>query len=317
MKRVAWRQNRLELIIGLVVLAGLAAFLVPVGLQKLTLFRDLGLANMTSNAAEYDALSIQFLNSYQSLNPIMTTIFFVPGLIGALFAAPIILEFEQRTYRLAWTQSVTRGHWLATKLGLALTAVVAFSAALSILVTWWFAPQERLINPFANFNLHGIVPVAYAVFVLAVALAVGAWIKRTGPALIVALVVFFVAVMVISSGLRSHYMTPAEQLVTFPVIVQGNGFTSSGAIYRGWVLEDYPVDASGNPLSQQQLQEMCNNSTRQDSDTCLYSQGVREFVKYQPADRYWPFQGIEASVYMGTAAVLLGTTVWVVKRRMT
>ena len=54
----------------------------------------------------------------------------VPGLIGVLLAAPFILELETGTYRLAWTQSITRRRWLAGKLGL--TVAAALLAALAL-----------------------------------------------------------------------------------------------------------------------------------------------------------------------------------------
>ena len=39
----------------------------------------------------------------------------VPVLLGALIAAPFVLEFERGTFRLAWTQSITADRWLATR----------------------------------------------------------------------------------------------------------------------------------------------------------------------------------------------------------
>ena len=283
---------------GLVLLSGLAAFLVPVGLQNLALFRDLGLANMNSSTADYGALSRQYINSYQSLTAVVILINFVPVLIGVLFAVPIVLEFEQRTYRLAWTQSVTRGHWLATKLGLALIAVIAFSTVLTVLTSWFLSPADRLVfGPFRDFSVSGIVPVAYAVFAFAVALAVGALSRRTALTVILALVVCVVAVVGVGSGLRPHYMTPVEQCIT-EVKMLG----------RAWVLDVYAVDASGNRLGDVQ---MSGTSTNEHA-----AAGMREVAKYQPADRYWPFQGIEASIFFGMSAMLLGTTVGVVKRRM-
>jgi len=42
----------------------------------------------------------------------------VPALIGVFWGAPLIArELETGTFRLAWTQSVTRTRWLAVKLG--------------------------------------------------------------------------------------------------------------------------------------------------------------------------------------------------------
>jgi hypothetical protein len=35
----------------------------------------------------------------------------------------------------------------------------------------------------------------------------------------------------------------------------------------------------------------------------------------QPASRFWAFQGIETGIFVVLAAVLLGVTFWVIKRR--
>ena len=44
----------------------------------------------------------------------------VPGLIGMFWGAPLVArEFETGTFRLAWTQGVTRTRWLAAKLAIA------------------------------------------------------------------------------------------------------------------------------------------------------------------------------------------------------
>src|SRR5258707_4816658 len=39
--------------------------------------------------------------------------------------------------------------------------------------------------------------------------------------------------------------------------------------------------------------------------SCMQSAGFRQFVTYQPADRYWAFQGIETGIFVALAAVLI------------
>ena len=41
----------------------------------------------------------------------------------------------------------------------------------------------------------------------------------------------------------------------------------------------------------------------------------RAFVTYQPADRYWAFQGIETGIFVVLAAILLTVTAVVLLRR--
>lgn len=48
---------------------------------------------------------------------------------------------------------------------------------------------------------------------------------------------------------------------------------------------------------------------------CLTRLGYRSFATYQPGYRFWPFQFIETGIYVVLAAVLLGITFWVLKRR--
>ena len=48
---------------------------------------------------------------------------------------------------------------------------------------------------------------------------------------------------------------------------------------------------------------------------CLAAHGYRGYLTYQPASRFWAFQGIETGIFVVLAAVLLGVTFWVLRRR--
>ena len=49
--------------------------------------------------------------------------------------------------------------------------------------------------------------------------------------------------------------------------------------------------------------------------SCLTAHGIRGFVSYQPASRYWAFQGIETGIFVLLAAALLAVTAIAVLRR--
>ncbi len=49
--------------------------------------------------------------------------------------------------------------------------------------------------------------------------------------------------------------------------------------------------------------------------SCLAAHRYRGYLTYQPASRFWAFQGIETGIFVVLAAVLLGITFWVLKRR--
>ena len=99
-----------------------------------------------------------------------------PALIGIFWGAPLIArELETGTYRLAWTQIVTRRRWLAVKLGVVGLASVAVAGLLSLMVTWWSSPIDRRTSnsSVAIFALRDIAPIGYAAFAFAVGVTAG------------------------------------------------------------------------------------------------------------------------------------------------
>jgi len=45
--------------------------------------------------------------------------------------------------------------------------------------------------------------------------------------------------------------------------------------------------------------------------------GMHHGLIYQPADRFWPFQFIEAGIFVALTATALGATIWLLHRRAT
>lgn len=118
----------------------------------------------------------------------------VPALIGMFWGAPLIArELETGTFRLAWTQSVSRLRWLVVKLGLVGLASMVAAGLLSLMVTWWASPLDKVnqnrFNP-SSFALHGFVPAGYALFAFALAATVGLVLRRTVPAMAITLAGF-------------------------------------------------------------------------------------------------------------------------------
>ena len=105
----------------------------------------------------------------------------VPGVIGVFWGAPLVArELETGTYRLAWTQSVTRARWIAVKLGVVGLASMAAAGLLSLMVTWWSSPIDRVnMTLYTSFDQRGIVPIGYAAFAFALGVLAGVLIRRT------------------------------------------------------------------------------------------------------------------------------------------
>ena len=116
-----------------------------------------------------------------------------PILFGIFLGAPLIArELEAGTYRLAWTQSVTRARWIATRLTLVTLVTAVLVGLLSTAVTWWQRPLDLVNNAlWLNFDQRDVMPVAFAVFAVALGTLVGAIVRRTLVAMASTIVGYF------------------------------------------------------------------------------------------------------------------------------
>ncbi|MGW5359548.1 hypothetical protein [Actinopolymorpha pittospori] len=97
------------------------------------------------------------------------------------WGAPLIArDIEQGTHRLGWTQSIPRGRWLATKLGVAAAGVLVATALLTALITW-VLPSHAGTDPLTwyHYESHGVVPFARVLFALTLGAALGAISRHT------------------------------------------------------------------------------------------------------------------------------------------
>ena len=79
------------------------------------------------------------------------------------------------------------------------------------------------------------------------------------------------------------------------------------------------VDKAGNPISpalEDQISQRTFHGTAE-GDAYLRALGLHLKVVYQPAGRFWTYQIVEASLFIGLAVALLGTTVRLLHRRST
>ena len=129
----------------------------------------------------------------------------VPALIGLFWGAPLVArELETGTFRLAWTQSVTRTRWLAVSsavVGPGLGGRGRAAQPDGDVVVEPDRPVDRGARLSAMFDQRDIVPVGYAAFAFALGVTAGVLIRRTLPAMAATLVVFVaVRLAVPSSG---------------------------------------------------------------------------------------------------------------------
>ncbi len=230
----------------------------------------------------------------------------VPALIGAFWGAPLVgTELESGTYRLAWTQSVTRTRWLAVKIVLTGLAAAAVTELLALLLAGWSTTaenQDRFTPPM--FAQRGIVPMGYAVFGLALGVAVGLVLRRTLPAMAATLAAFVAVRIVVQNWVRPRFGSPLT--LTAPLTVE-NG-SPLHAAPGSWTVSNHFVDAAGR---------FVNNIPCKDGakpGTCIA--GYHQLLSYHPAGRYWVFQGYETAIFAGLALLLVGFSFWWIRNRI-
>ena len=281
---VAWRQQRPATVAAAILLAVAGSVLLVSGWQVTSLARDSGLAACVASGADCQVLVEAFANRYGPiLEPVSLLGALLPVALGVLFGGPLLArEFEQGTHRLAWTQSVTRGRWLAGRLAMAAGVLVVVAAVAAGLLTWWWGRFDQLhISRRAALERGSLVPVATAVLAFAIATAAGALLRRVVPALAAGLLAVLVVAAALSLAAQS-WLPPQPLTVTYPA-----GQPSPRAGLDDQVLSSGYRDRAGRDLSAQAVDRLCPGTAGQALDRCLAANGIQRIDRYQPASRAW------------------------------
>lgn len=304
---LGWRLQRTEAVAAAAMLAALSLFLVPEGLGMASAFAagHLGVCAASSNRACGLAVS-SFLGRFEFVRSVLDWLRLVPGIVGVLLAAPLVLELENGTYRLAWTQGVTRGRLLAARLAVAIVTALAAAGAFSALATWSRSPLDSLTGRMESgvFDIEWIVPLAWALFALGLAFAIGVATRRTGVSLVVAFGAFVGARILVDNKLRPNYVTPVTRSWSL-----NGGRAPSAGIRHALVLSEHLVDKAGRPFSvTPQIVQDCQHVRigTQTVGACLARHGAFAMrAVYQPASRFWLLQGIETALFAGVGLALI------------
>jgi hypothetical protein len=336
---LAWRQFRFQAIAASCALGALAVLLFVTGLDLRHLYDTSGIAACKARGCPTSQLS--FLSHtivsrdkpmQELLGPLVLG---VPALLGVFWGAPLIArELETGTYRLVWTQSITRWRWLAGKIAVVGLASVLIALIVSLMTSWWFAPVDKVnLNRFdpGVFGERGIVCLGYAAFAFASGVAAGAAFRRTLPAMATTLATFVLARLAVTYWLRPNLATPShrvEQLnfganADFEVGPHATVFASKPSIPNAWVDSAHIADRAGHTPNYGALhtflQQHCAAIALPGRlpgpgafRACAAQLSARFHlaVSYQPAGRYWAFQAYETAIFAGLALLLIGACFW-------
>jgi hypothetical protein len=356
MIRLAWVQARIPTLIVATALAVIAIVLGVSGPHLVHLYQTT--VGGCSARGDCPAATSQYLKNDATLRSWLGVVVAGgPGLLGIFWGAPMVArELETGTYRLAWTQSVTRTRWLVIKLGVIGLASMAAAGWLSLMVTWWARPLDRAhMNVFNTFDERDIVPIGFALFAFVLGVTAGLVVRRTLPAMAATLVAFLGARLAVTKWVRPDLIPPLHQSdsITAASIVGYGTFSPGGAstlqvsspnLPNAWIYSTRLVDSSGHGLTGSYLKAACpavvnGGSPGSPGGLGLGSASHRgpapagaqealqqcggkvaavfhEVVTYQPGSRYWDFQWLELGIYVGGALLLAGICLWWVRRRL-
>jgi len=304
---LAWRQFRTQAI---VVFGGLLLLAIP------TVVTGIGTRHWVTSCATSatclgnGAPAQQYMGRFGWLQVLLGgALLILPAVLGMFCAAPLVArEFDNGTYKLVWTQSVSRVRWLTAKIAVVGTASVLAIGLLTWMTTWWFGPSDSLeMDKFidSTFGIRDVAPIGYAVFAFAVGLAAGVLIRKVLPAMATTLGVFVVVRMVFQMFVRAHYAAPLTQ--TAPVTGGGGDVAvkiGSGLPPGSWVVTLRFFDANGHPtaiIGGPDAPCSADNS-------CL--NGITQHLVYQPGSRYWPFQWTDMGLFTLFGLLLIGFSYW-------
>ena len=348
MTRFAWLQARTQTFVVAGTLAALGILAAVTGVQLSHLYSSLvGSCQTRCDAAINDFLSHDhFLQTTFDLLSLV-----VPALFGIFWGAPLLArEMETGTYRVAWTQSVTRSRWLLNKLAVGALATVVSAGALTLMITWWYRAVDKVsTNQYDVFERRDLAPIAYALFAFAVGALIGAVVRRTVPAMAGTLVAYVFARIASTLWVRPHLLAPKHVSMSL-LNTEGFGFISRNggpltlaakgvAPHNAWQLSSQFVTSSGHQATTAQLAAFLRancpaivgpppgpqgpgKSFARLADPATFeacraraAQSFHVLVTYQPAGRYWTFQWLEAGIFVALAVMAVAGCFWWVARR--
>jgi hypothetical protein len=329
---LVWRRYRVLVAVTTVTLGALGVWMLLAGHALV--------AAESSAPCHYDTFQCHVENGAFSLSNQATVINFlllaVPCLLGVVFGAPLVAgELEHHTNRLVWTQGISRTRWLLAKWIFIALSLLVLVILLTLMSQWWTGHAvERITLNLSGigtgrlqplyFPITGLALSAYTVFAFSLGTALGAILRRTTWA-IVGTVVLYTAVSVV----MLFFVRPSLAPQTFVAVASAPpAGQQSGSLYASgsevvapdsWSLDfgyRFVPSAHETEGSAAVVAQRCAAQNYGSSPylSCLSSHHVQMGNFYQAGDHYWDLQWRESALLLATTGVLIGLTVWSVRR---
>jgi len=219
----------------------------------------------------------------------------------------------------------------------------------SLLFTWWYGPWLSIagrMNPGQAYEVSGLVFAARTLFAFMLGALAGTLIRRTVPAMAAIAAAWLAMVLPSVIWLRHLIEKPITLLAASgtertPIAIELSNANSislgTDAPHGAWEIARWTQDATGHHLSSSEIFALLQKANVNlgppaggpanagpargpapdisSFSTWLSQHGYRLGVSYQPASRFWHFQGVEAAAYVLLALLCAAATIWWVRRR--
>lgn len=298
--RLAWRRQRTTYLVCLAAAVVFAVYAVVQHHGAVTYIESHRLADCTGSqsplpdhCAQLATLRRAYAWPLRNVGMVLPAL---PVLCGVLLGAPLIAqEWESGTYRMVWSQSVSRVRWLVVKLALAVTVTALATGVVAAAVTWWWLPVSPFVQGPAAwygtvpFLVIGPLPVALGVLSVLVGAAAGVLLRRTVPAMAVTLGIvggLYWALDRIRGGLWPVATRDAQ-----------GGELPDLLLTRNWTVAGGYRTASGDRLPD----DICGIER---TAGCLRHLKVTgTWAEFHPPSHFWPLQATSAVLCLLVAVI--------------
>jgi len=345
MARITWLQHRF-MMLGVLGLCGCLAAYILYNERSIHSVYSQYVAHAcqtpnSSNVVACSGLYGSIQHSTTTTTVINIALHVLPVVLGMFVGAPLVArEFESGTFRFTWTQGLPRRLWFALKFTFISAFLIVVTCVVGLLASSYNGPFNAvgLTSHWQSgeFDVTSLTLAAWTLFGFAIGTFAGALIKRTVAGMAVTGVL--TGTLLFATFWKLNYVLfsfGAKAIKSFP---SGSGLgalntPSSGTAFdsgrfgaevlpapaNGWLVNGWYTGSKGQLLTSKQVgtlvNKMFSSSLSKTPAQWLAQHHDAYWMSYQPANRFWYFQSVEAAILIGLALVLAWGASILIRRR--
>lgn len=273
-------------------------------------------------------------NALQTMNDVFAGLLIgvsaFPALVGVFLGAPLISrELESGTFRFTWTQGGGRTRFLSATLVLLAAFVTILGCVLGLLLGGWYAHPFEVTGAYNQwqaglFDTTGWLLAVWTLFALALGSFLGTVLRRTVAAMAATAVavggLLLAAFEVLPSLLNIGPLTMRLSASGLNYgSLDGGQLRPGTGITGGWIVRGFFTGPNGHILSASAANRVLYQALAPAGGSATTARWLSlhhyaYWVAYQPAARYWIFQGIEGAGVCALAVLFGFATIRYVRR---